>query len=243
MIEKIGPIRNPLTIIAIFAGIAEVSGTAVLPFIYVQNQSIFVWFLIIFPSLLVVIFFATLNWNHKVLYAPSDYKDEENFVKTLNFDFSKLQTNTPTTSTDKKIEKIKYEINVVNFINAVQFIRLLKSKNFFANIYFDTQDEEDKGMRATPLEHKAIWLGGNVPLSIAVSIIKMAKEFFPHIEYIHLSSDSPDAPNYIHDQIFIGGATSAAIRLSIKKMSESDFNKLYEFTNKKDLHEFVRSFY
>jgi hypothetical protein len=30
MVEKIGTIKNPLTIIAIFAGIAEISGTAIL---------------------------------------------------------------------------------------------------------------------------------------------------------------------------------------------------------------------
>jgi hypothetical protein len=39
------------------------------------------WFVMLFPSILVIFFFATLNWNHKVLYAPSDYKDEGNFIK------------------------------------------------------------------------------------------------------------------------------------------------------------------
>jgi len=31
MVDKIGPVKNPLTIIAIFAGLAETSGTVVLP--------------------------------------------------------------------------------------------------------------------------------------------------------------------------------------------------------------------
>ncbi|WP_419238546.1 hypothetical protein ACN08P_18275 [Photobacterium leiognathi subsp. mandapamensis] len=34
-----------------------------------------------FPFSLVVLFFITLNWNYKVLYAPSDFKDEEHFVR------------------------------------------------------------------------------------------------------------------------------------------------------------------
>jgi hypothetical protein len=80
MTEKIGIIKNPLTIIAIFAGIAEVSGTIVLPFISQANQQTFLYFLIGFPILLVLAFFATLNFNHSVLYAPSDYKDEQNFL-------------------------------------------------------------------------------------------------------------------------------------------------------------------
>lgn len=86
MIEKIGFVKNPLTVIAIFAGIAEVSGTVVLPFVEKENQIIFIWFLMIFPIMLVIAFFLTLNFNHRVLYAPSDYKDEDNFLKLTRFD-------------------------------------------------------------------------------------------------------------------------------------------------------------
>jgi len=83
MVENIGTIKNPLTIIAMFAGIAEISGTVVLPFISPENQAIYIWFLMIFPFLLIIVFFLTLNFNHRVLYAPSDYKDEDNFIKSL----------------------------------------------------------------------------------------------------------------------------------------------------------------
>lgn len=83
MVEKIGHIKNPLTVIAMFAAIAEISGTTVLPFIESDNQSIYIWFLMIFPMFLVGIFFITLNFNHKVLYAPSDYKNEDNFLKSI----------------------------------------------------------------------------------------------------------------------------------------------------------------
>ncbi|MFA6980970.1 MAG: hypothetical protein WC209_16720 [Ignavibacteriaceae bacterium] len=83
MVEKIGTIKNPLTIIAIFAGLAETSGTAVLPFVEKSIQGTFVWFLIIFPLFLVMLFFLTLNFNHRVLYAPSDFTDEENFMKSF----------------------------------------------------------------------------------------------------------------------------------------------------------------
>lgn len=66
-----------------FAAIAEISGTAVLPFISAANQGTYIWFLMIFPLLLIIVFFLTLNFNHKVLYAPSDFKDEENFFKSF----------------------------------------------------------------------------------------------------------------------------------------------------------------
>lgn len=83
MIEKLKAVGNPLTIIAIFAGIAEISGTAVLPFITTEIQQTYFWFLIIFPTLLVVLFFVTLNFNNRVLYAPSDFREDESFFRTL----------------------------------------------------------------------------------------------------------------------------------------------------------------
>lgn len=76
MIEKIGYIRNPLTVIAIFAGLAEVSGTMVLPFLNGQTQAMYVLFLMGFPCLLVLLFFLTLNLRHYVFYAPSDFKED-----------------------------------------------------------------------------------------------------------------------------------------------------------------------
>jgi len=81
MIESIKGVRNPLTIIAIFAGLAEISGTGILPFITDVNQATYIWFLMIFPIVLVVLFFLTLNFNPKVLYSPSDFRDEANYMK------------------------------------------------------------------------------------------------------------------------------------------------------------------
>lgn len=52
----------------------------VLPFIQESNQSKYVWFLILFPAPLVVIFFAMLWFKPKALYAPSDYSNEENSI-------------------------------------------------------------------------------------------------------------------------------------------------------------------
>lgn len=83
MIDKIKAVQNPLTIIAIFAALAEVAGTVALATVDRSLQSTFVWFVMAFPTLLVLLFFATLNFNAKVLYAPSDFRDEENFLSTL----------------------------------------------------------------------------------------------------------------------------------------------------------------
>lgn len=63
---------NPISIIAMFAALCEASATAVLPHLDEKNRQVYIWFLIIFPSVLVVLFFLTLNFNHHVLYAPRD---------------------------------------------------------------------------------------------------------------------------------------------------------------------------
>lgn len=80
MTKNISHVKNPLTVISIFAGIAEISGTVVLPFVSPEHQGTFIWFLMLFPTLLVIAFFLTLNLNHKTLYAPSDYQNQNHFM-------------------------------------------------------------------------------------------------------------------------------------------------------------------
>lgn len=84
MSEKVGHIRNPLTVISIFAGLAEVSGTVILPFLNQDMQQIYVWFLMFFPVVLVLAFFLTLNFNRRVLYAPTDFQKEQHFVDLIS---------------------------------------------------------------------------------------------------------------------------------------------------------------
>lgn len=102
MIEKIKRVSNPLTIIAIFAGLTEISGTIVLPFVSEINQATFVWFLILFPTLLVICFYLTLNFNHKVLYAPSDYRSDESFSDALKKDKSEFEIELNTIKEESK---------------------------------------------------------------------------------------------------------------------------------------------
>lgn len=83
MIEKINKVGNPLTVIAIFAGLAEIAGTIALAAVDKSLQPTFVWFVMLFPIFLVTLFFITLNFNPKVLYAPSDFKNENLFLDTL----------------------------------------------------------------------------------------------------------------------------------------------------------------
>lgn len=64
-------VHDPLTVIAIFSMLTEASAAVSLPYIHSENQGIYVWFLIVFPSFLVTLFFLTLNFNNKTLYSPT----------------------------------------------------------------------------------------------------------------------------------------------------------------------------
>jgi hypothetical protein len=59
MIEKIKAANNPLTIIAIFAALAEVAGTVALGLVDKPLQQTFVWFVMGFPTLLFALFLVT----------------------------------------------------------------------------------------------------------------------------------------------------------------------------------------
>ena len=76
-------VSNPLTVVAIFAALAEMLATISLINLPQEIQATFVWFVMFFPLFIVTIFFAILNWNHSVLYAPGDFKNEEIYLETL----------------------------------------------------------------------------------------------------------------------------------------------------------------
>lgn len=63
-------IMDPIGVIALFAGLSEASAATVLPHLDDQNRQVYIWFLIIFPSFLVLMFFLTLNFNPGALYPP-----------------------------------------------------------------------------------------------------------------------------------------------------------------------------
>ena len=109
-------VSNPLTIIAIFAGLAETLATVALVKLPLEIQQIFVYFVIAFPSGIVLLFFFVLYFKNIVLYAPSDFADQTHYLeinqakKTLNKSadeiFAELNKG-GTTLTSEEIERAK----------------------------------------------------------------------------------------------------------------------------------------
>lgn len=86
MAAEVQKVSNPLSLIAYFAGVSESVALCVLPILGKTSGTLpepLIWFVVLFPTLIVVLFFATLNFNRIVLYAPSDFSDERHFVESL----------------------------------------------------------------------------------------------------------------------------------------------------------------
>lgn len=82
--------QNPLGIIATFATLSEAFGTVVLKFLPYNIQIIFVWFVMIFPIILVISFFILLYKRPIHFYSPDYYTDDEHFLRAINAYYSQV---------------------------------------------------------------------------------------------------------------------------------------------------------
>jgi hypothetical protein len=74
-------INNPLTIIAIFSASAEAFAAIALVQLPIEIQAIFIYFVMAFPTLIILLFFFILFFKNKVLYAPSDFEDQGHYLE------------------------------------------------------------------------------------------------------------------------------------------------------------------
>ncbi|MDB5117691.1 MAG: hypothetical protein JWQ79_3183 [Mucilaginibacter sp.] len=81
--SRVRKIDNLLTLIGVFASLAEVSGTVVLKFLDVNVQRIFVWFVMAFPFTLVLLFFLVLIFRNENLYSPAE-RGRDNFQRSVD---------------------------------------------------------------------------------------------------------------------------------------------------------------
>jgi len=84
MAQEAKKVSNPLTLIAIFAGVSESTAVAILPFLAKMGTPLppqIIWFVVLYPVLIVILFFYTLWTNHIVFYAPGDFEKTSDFLE------------------------------------------------------------------------------------------------------------------------------------------------------------------
>lgn len=84
MIEKITKISSPLSIFLMFGVIIELGITALFPFLSPDERAIFLYFILIFPVLLLVTFIGLIVFRSSSLYGPSDFRTDEAYLQALS---------------------------------------------------------------------------------------------------------------------------------------------------------------
>ncbi|MFT4646265.1 MAG: hypothetical protein ACI8RP_001614 [Urechidicola sp.] len=210
-------IKNPLTVIAIFSSIAELGGAAALPFLELESQQIYIWFLMLFPLVLILLFFITLNWNHKVLYAPSDYSNEDNFVNllkkpTIEETIEKLEEDRESIEDEIKEQKPKQPLNQDKEFELGQSIKHI------ANL-----DEKDKPIFDFKVQKKKILDWRMVELLI---LGKLEKQLGTPIQR-EVTLKAGDS-RVMFDGVAVNGPSLTAIEIKIMHSTKSFTSPIWD---------------
>lgn len=79
-----------------FAGLAETLATVALVKLPPKIQSIFVYFVMAFPAAIALLFFFVLYFKNIVLYAPSDFENQDHYLEaneikqSINLELDKI---------------------------------------------------------------------------------------------------------------------------------------------------------
>jgi len=120
-----GLTRNPLGIIALFVSLIYGFACLVLSTsignLHGQEERLpLIWFIILFPLLILGAFTYLVIYHHKKLYAPSDYKDEKNFVnafignKDVSSDLEKVNIQLKSLTNEKDNTNLIESINNIS---------------------------------------------------------------------------------------------------------------------------------
>lgn len=124
--------------------------------------------------------------------------------------------------------------------DSFRLVSQLGKLGFNANVY---AARYNAGNEPQVLEmHEAIWVGANIPPKMVCEAIKVSVGIWPHLKYMHLSSDSA-GPAFTHDQLFVGGATSAANRIGLKAWTNAELKSISNDISFGEFHRLIKSKY
>lgn len=144
-------ITNPMTIIAIFATLSETSAAVTLPFLDNSEREIYIWFLISFPFYLLFLFFATLNFNYRSLYAPADFDKGKHFLKAMDNECPKSRSAKTPAALDLQIPRpMEHYVRLPKRLKDLYIVdvRGVSKKTEMNASVENTQDAQGKAARA-----------------------------------------------------------------------------------------------
>jgi hypothetical protein len=141
-------------------------------------------------------------------------------------------------------EIISHHISVSKLEGADRVVGVLRSFGFNAESYRVPVQHKHLHQDDNKTNHEAIWIGTRVPPRVALLVIKSVLDIWSHLKYMHLSSDGTDfPPDYIHDQLYLGGATSTAKRYGLQPWSTEQIKAIPDSITIDEFHKLVRAKY
>lgn len=134
-------------------------------------------------------------------------------------------------------------VSASNAAGVTELIESIKNLGFNAEIYQSVHAAKEDKPPIELSDRESVWVGSRVPASAAIKVIKTAIRQWPQLKYLHLSGDGGDPPDYVHYQIFIGGATSAAKRYGLKKWANDELFALNDNMSMNEFHQAIRAKY
>ncbi len=216
-------------------------------------------FSIILSVLVMVAVFLMLTKFRPHLQGPKEYaewlKDERRYRGQAISQLS-IQEITPRPQSDTSVlsvtndpvflrEIITHQISVANSEDADKIIATLRTLGFNAKIYRGLVPSRVHLSKVDKkIDHAAIWIGSRIPPRVVLLAIKSVIDIWPHLKYMHLSSDGTNSPpDDIHDQIYLGGATSTASKYSLQPWLPEQMKAIPADITVDEFHELIRSKY
>ena len=132
-----------------------------------------------------------------------------------------------------------FKVDITPMYKSTKLVEELMQQGYSASLYKFGMESKKIAPNAG---HEAIWLGDEVPIDMAVDVLKTAKRYYPHLKYVHLNDASDGAPEYVKYQIYIGGSSDTARERGLRTLNSNDFSELYKLHTKDELHDFVKKF-
>ena len=135
----------------------------------------------------------------------------------------------------KSYSKDGFLISVADLPGSTNIIEGLKNKGFNVELFKD-QIEMNRNLG----EQSSIWVGERLPPAIALEAIKIALRVWPNLKYLQLSGDGARPPDFVHDQLFLGGSTSTALSRNLKAWTNEELQSLNAEMSIEDFHSVLR---
>lgn len=102
--QYFSPIRNPMTVIALFVGLTELGLGLALPEVSDNLQSPLLYFMMGFASLVAVAFFIILYCRPHHFYSPTDYRSDESYLVAAHGILAQVLPETSEAEHDERTE-------------------------------------------------------------------------------------------------------------------------------------------